>query len=315
MAEREPKAPPGDQRGLDGMLHALQERAKELGCIYRIDELVRARERSLDEILRDVVQAIPAGWQYPNVCQAKIVVEGRAYHAPGFSESPWSQGAAIRVHGRAVGSVTVYYTEEEKAADEGPFLKEERRLIDAIAERLALLIEQRAGGPSSAEKRRPGFQVALDILAGTDRKLYRRTARKMLNHLAWRGVEDARQLLQRISGATAAIDENRPLARGAPEDVEAVAPEIFRIAEARLSEAETASCIQGWMREDRVDFLVQALETPYTSLVEIANAMDRFQRSGVVTGELSMATRTGLVTALVRRLLTDHLGFIHVARR
>jgi hypothetical protein len=298
------------------MLHALQERAKELSCIYRIDELVRARERSLDEVLRDVLEAIPPGWQYPAMCQAKIVLEGQTFRPPSFSESAWSQGAVIRVHGRAAGSVTVSYTGPAPDADEGPFLKEERRLIDAIAERLGLLVEQRAGGPSKAESVRPGFQVALDILAGTDRKLYRRIARKMLNHLAWRGAEEARQLLQRISGGAAAIDENRPLTLGgAAEDIEAVAPEIFRIADTRLSEAETASCIQGWLREDRVDFLVQALETPYTSLVEIANAMDRFQHSGVISAELSLATRTGLITALVRRLLTDHLGFIHVARR
>jgi hypothetical protein len=316
MTEQDPPRPPDGPHELDGMLHALQERAKELSCIYRIDELVRARERSLDEILRDVLEAIPPGWQYPSMCQAKIVLEGQTFRPPQFSESPWSQGAVIRVHGRAAGSVTVYYTGQAPESDEGPFLKEERRLIDAIAERIGLLLEQRAGGPSRAGTARPGFQVALDILAGTDRKLYRRIARKMLNHLAWRGIEEARQLLQRISGGAAVIDENRPLTLGgAPEDLEALAPEIFRMAESRLSEAEAASCIQGWLREDRVDFLVQALETPYTSLVEIANAMDRFQHSGVVSAELSPATRTGLVTALVRRLLTDHLGFVHVARR
>lgn len=302
---------------LDGMLHALQERAKELSCIYRIDELVRARERSLDEILNDVLQAIPPGWQYPQMCQAKIVVGDQAFQPPGFCESPWSQSAVIRAHGEPAGSVSVNYTGSAPAADEGPFLKEERRLIDAIAERLGVLIEQRTGGPSpDALAPRPGFQVALDILAGTDRKLYRRIARKMLNHLAWRGVDEARQLLQRVSGGAAAIDENRPLALGgAPEDIAAVAPEVFRMAAARLSEAEAAASIQGWLREDRVDFLVQALETPYTSLVEIANALDRFQHSGVASSELSLATRTGLVTALVRRLLTDHLSYIHVARR
>lgn len=316
MAEQDRETPAGEA-GIEHVLHALQERAKELNCIYRIDELVRARERSLDEILGDVLQAIPSGWQYPDLCQARIVLGTRSYHPPSFRESEWSQSADILVSGRPAGSVTVYYTSPAPAADEGPFLKEERRLINAIAERLAQLVEQREAGAAAdrASRRRPGFQVALDILAGTDRKLYRRIARKMLNHLAWRGVEEARLLLLRISGGPPVIDENRPLLRGVPEDVEAVAPEIFEMAEARLSEAETASSIQGWMREDRVDFLVQALETPYTSLVEIANAMDRFRRSGVVTGDLPVATRAGLVSGLVRRLLTEQLGFIHVARR
>ena len=54
------------------------------------------------------------------------------------------QSAAIEADGETVGSVEVYYTEERPVFDEGPFLKEELDLTDAIAYKLRLIIAQRS---------------------------------------------------------------------------------------------------------------------------------------------------------------------------
>ena len=125
--------------------------------------------------------------------------------------------------------------------------------------------------------------MVVELLRATDPNLYRRVARKMLNHLAWSGVAAARELLQRLSAERSSSDENRPLERAAPEDVERVAGETFALAAEHLPEPEVASLIQTWIREDRVDFLIQALETPYTSLVEIGNALEPRLSPGSVT--------------------------------
>ena len=57
------------------MLHALQERAKELNCLYRVGELLSQMDLPLDDILRGIVEILPPGWQYPHDCQAQIVFE------------------------------------------------------------------------------------------------------------------------------------------------------------------------------------------------------------------------------------------------
>jgi len=50
------------------------------------------------------------------------------------------------VHGKSVGNIEVFCLEEKPEIEEGPFLKEERDLIDAIAERLGRIVKrQRAG--------------------------------------------------------------------------------------------------------------------------------------------------------------------------
>jgi hypothetical protein len=46
------------------------------------------------------------------------------------------------VYDRLAGIVEVYYLEEKPTSDEGPFLKEERMLLNAIAERVGKIIER-----------------------------------------------------------------------------------------------------------------------------------------------------------------------------
>ena len=58
-----------------------------------------------------------------------------------FRETRWKQSADIKVHGKNVGSVEVYYLEERPDADEGPFLKGERNLINTVTERVGRIVE------------------------------------------------------------------------------------------------------------------------------------------------------------------------------
>ena len=60
------------KKSIDKLIASLQERAKELNCLYRIDEILKDIEKPLDEIFSKIIEAIPPGWQYPDVCEAKI---------------------------------------------------------------------------------------------------------------------------------------------------------------------------------------------------------------------------------------------------
>ncbi|UCG11187.1 MAG: hypothetical protein JSU72_11565 [Deltaproteobacteria bacterium] len=60
-----------------------------------------------------------------------------------FRKTIWKQAEDITTHGERVGSVEVYYLEEKPKSHHGPFLKEERSLLTAIAELLGLIIERK----------------------------------------------------------------------------------------------------------------------------------------------------------------------------
>ncbi len=310
-----------EEPSVERLLHALTERAKELNCLYRVEEILAQAEAPLEQVFREVVEALPPGWQHPTLCRARITFRKLVVEAPGHEPTPWVQTSPLELQGEAVGAVSVCYTAAMPEADEGPFLKEERRLIDTIADRLGQFLLHRELTAVFRQTRTrtaaqgEGFRIVLDLLRRTDQALLRRVARKMLNHLSFNGVEAAKALLRETARDTSEGDENRPALSGGPEDVEARAGEVFRIAAEHLTEAEILSWLQVWIKEDRVNFLVVALESTSTTLVDIVGAIERFQHTGVDSHDLSPATQAGLKAALLRRLLTDHPETLNVARR
>ncbi|MGB7033489.1 MAG: hypothetical protein WBF29_18760 [Syntrophobacteria bacterium] len=93
-------------------------------------------------MLQAIVNLIPPAWQYPEITCARIIVEDEEYRGANFRETMWKLAKDITVHGKRVGTVEVFYLEERSEADEGPFIQEERSLINAIAERLGRILER-----------------------------------------------------------------------------------------------------------------------------------------------------------------------------
>ncbi|MBU1044454.1 MAG: helix-turn-helix transcriptional regulator [Candidatus Omnitrophica bacterium] len=120
--------------------HDLGERVKELHCMYGIMQLIEKYESSIDKVLQGAAELIPPSWQYPAVTCACISYSDRTYCTKKFRKSKWKQSADIYADKQKVGSVDVYYSKNMPQSDEGPFLKEERALIEDIANRLGSFI-------------------------------------------------------------------------------------------------------------------------------------------------------------------------------
>jgi DNA-binding CsgD family transcriptional regulator len=90
----------------------------------------------MDNFLKYLVDFLPPSWQYPKITCARIVFEDRTYRSKNFKVTKWRQLSRILAYNEPVGEVAVFYLEERPAADEGPFLKEERVLIDEVAQRI-----------------------------------------------------------------------------------------------------------------------------------------------------------------------------------
>ena len=122
---------------------ALIERVKELTCLYGIAQIAAQPDISLEEIIQGIVELLPPAWQYPEIAFARIILDGISYTTEGFRECCQKQTAEIIVGGVPRGVVELVYAEEKPDLDEGPFLKEERNLINAVAGRVALVVERR----------------------------------------------------------------------------------------------------------------------------------------------------------------------------
>ncbi len=118
---------------------ALRERIKELNCLYGVSQLAERNLHSLDNLLQELVNFLPYSWQYPEITCTRILFKGKTYSSNGFKVTSWRQSAQIYMYHEAIGEVGIFYLEECPPADEGPFLKEERALLDAVAEQIGTI--------------------------------------------------------------------------------------------------------------------------------------------------------------------------------
>jgi hypothetical protein len=119
------------------------ERKKELNLLYFLTEISFIPNLSVEDILQETVHKIPTGWQFSDNACAKIVLDGVTYQTENFKETPWVQIADILTDGKKNGMVAVYYLKEMPQADEGPFLNEERDLINGIVRLLNFTIKEK----------------------------------------------------------------------------------------------------------------------------------------------------------------------------
>ena len=122
--------------------HDLRERIKEQRCLASVVWLTEVDDMPVPEFMRNLVELVPPGWQYPEVTAARIVWPGGSAATPGFVETHRLQAATAYCEQGEV-SLTVVYTEERPEAEEGPFLAEERELLLAIVHRVADHLDRR----------------------------------------------------------------------------------------------------------------------------------------------------------------------------
>lgn len=121
------------------LLVALRERIKELNCLYGVAQLAELHSDSIENLLRELVNFLPFSWHYPEITCARIVFNGETYKSKNFKVTNWRQSSRIFMYNEPVGEITIVYLEERPPLYEGPFLKEERILLDALAVRIGSL--------------------------------------------------------------------------------------------------------------------------------------------------------------------------------
>jgi len=120
----------------------LRERVKELMCLYGIAKIVEQGSLLLREILQKIVMLLPQTWLYPEIASARIILDDQTYATPNYKDGVHKQTAKIIMGNLQKGIVEVTYSEEKPELDEGPFLKEERSLIDTVAREIVFIIER-----------------------------------------------------------------------------------------------------------------------------------------------------------------------------
>ncbi len=109
--------------------------------MYTVASALARREESPPVVFQWVLDAIPPAWQFPEDTTARIEYFGRTHALPDFVDTPHRLRSPISIWRTLVGAIEVHYKAPKPDAWEGPFLREERELLDNIAHRLGEYLE------------------------------------------------------------------------------------------------------------------------------------------------------------------------------
>ena len=132
-----------DQKDL---LYQYKLRINQLDCLYKISKIQENKDISTDEMLGLIIALIPRAMQQPDVAVARMDIEDRMYESDGYVETPFRYSAIIQSYGVIMGKLSVGYLVKTPKEFRGPFLEEEVKLINLIAETVSRLLEQGKAG-------------------------------------------------------------------------------------------------------------------------------------------------------------------------
>jgi len=125
------------------VLHSLTERIKELTALHKAVRVMQDPAKSSSEVLQEIVNLLPPAWQYPDMTAARIVFDDEEFMTPNFRATPWVQSAPLQMTAGHRGIIAVTYLEEKPPETEGPFLAEERDLINSLADSVSSYLNRK----------------------------------------------------------------------------------------------------------------------------------------------------------------------------
>ncbi len=141
------------------------ERLKELAALNRTTQILK-ESKTVEEALRQVCMIMPPAWQYPQFTGARIIYDGKEYYSSSFEPTKWIQRQKFQTIDDKVGYIEVFYIRKFPEMDEGPFLLEERHLIDNLANMITgyinsqlakTVIKTKSQVPAPGEVSEPAF--------------------------------------------------------------------------------------------------------------------------------------------------------------
>jgi signal transduction histidine kinase len=127
----------------DKLLWALGERIKELTALQAMARILQEEDLPPRAVLEKLVVLLPPAWQYSEVTESRLSFGDLQASTPHFRRTDWVQTEAFTTSSGGQGLVEVAYLEAKELDFEGPFLKEERALIQSIAQMLSSYFERK----------------------------------------------------------------------------------------------------------------------------------------------------------------------------
>jgi pyruvate,water dikinase len=313
-------------QSIDILMSSLQERAKELNTLFKIEEFLNS-DLSNEELLYKIIETMPEGMREPEKYHCEIRLNSNTFKPPAKNKTKCFIKNEIKIQEQLLGEIYIFFKNGNTPVEEA-FFKEEIRLLKTVADRIAhhfffgrireLFLDLKEQNKELRENQKPEWMVVLEMLKKTDQNMYSILSRKMLNHMFCKGIQESREVFSKLGsqdiGSTVYSETNRPGKKRVLQQAFRYGMEIFQIASNYFGNEDLMQKIQKWIHEEKAHYLVKALANLTTPLSELADAIRRYHQLNPGVNFSPSPTSHGIKVSLIRRFLTDQLSFIDIAK-
>jgi signal transduction histidine kinase len=259
-----------DAADKDKVVWALKERIKELTALHGTARVLERSGSPPALILQEIVELLPPAWQYPEITAARICLGAFETATPHFRRTPWSQTAAFSAGEGVEGQIEVVYFEDRPVVFEGPFLKEERALIQSLAQMLASYFKRRAAEVEAGNAYKDLERQVRERTADLERmnQALRDEISERLRAEA--AIRHSQTQLRRLATELTLAEERERRAIAA--DLHDHIGQALAVIRARLREMQSGAVFSGMEKgiEDALDLLDQTIQSARTLTFEIS---------------------------------------------
>lgn len=310
-------------------IEVLKKRSIELHCLYQVQEILRDPDLSLDKLCPKIIDIIPPAMQFPELSNVVIKIGDKIFQSLDYLDTNWFIRSDISCHNVQIGYISVNYQQNPTATANNPFLSEEIRLIQAIANSLCQFIVLqndkntmstiKQNDPLNSSPEHEQSDVILEMLKQTNQDLYFRISRKLLYELSQGGNVEARRLLESISSHLQTSEIQNTSEDNIVDHEHSLAylsnysKFVYEIARKYFDDKEILKHINNWIQEDKLGTLSHIINRNLP-LADVDDAMRRYFSMSPQYLDSSQPSNLGIKISLIRRFLSKNTEYINIAK-
>ena len=282
----------------------LVERAKELECLYLIEESLT--KDSLTESLGKIPSIIPMGFRNPDSCKAVIEFDKQLFNPDGKIEDGDELESAIIVNNQNRGYIKVMYPKNTFMTGEIAFLEHEVRLLNTIARRFSETIDKKDSVQKYNYRNR--WEAILDLLQKTDHEILLYVCEKMLALLASINPNMVKNIFNEMGWVKYNLNSevNFPLETLPAVDVIRFSKILFDNSLINLDDLQIYDYINLWIYQGKTYELIKIVDKKDSDVKKISLALSAYLKAVKNNEMTSEATKRWLKVELTRRFITGN---------
>jgi PAS domain S-box-containing protein len=123
------------EKALERRTRELDERVKELNCLYDISRFLSQTDAGFEHVMQAVVEGLPGGFTHADMACAKMTIGAREFVSADYHDTAWRFACPVTAGGMRRGFIAICYRQKIFLEDgQELFPEEEKNLVGVIAE-------------------------------------------------------------------------------------------------------------------------------------------------------------------------------------